>query len=126
MGTVFDPVIRPAHYTEGRDHEPADVIQDWQLNFFLGNTVKYISRAGRKPGADVIQDLEKARWYLDREISNRRANAADAAKPIHPSSTDTYVGIAFSAVEQKCAPCVSVKDSSTTNENEIDGWRHRV
>jgi hypothetical protein len=41
------------------------------MNFNLGNTVKYISRAGKKD--DVLQDLKKARWYLDREIANREA-----------------------------------------------------
>ena len=44
----FDPVKKPSHYTAGRKYEPKDVIRDWDLNFNLGNAVKYISRAGRK------------------------------------------------------------------------------
>ena len=52
--------------------EPIDVIEDWNLGFNLGNAVKYISRAGRKD--DVITDLEKARWYLDREITKLKLN----------------------------------------------------
>lgn len=36
----FDPVTNPAHYTEGRIHEPAAVIADWGLNFFLGSAVE--------------------------------------------------------------------------------------
>lgn len=63
---VFDPVSRPSHYAEGRKYEPRKVIHDWGLNFNLGNAVKYISRAGRKN--DALEDLKKARQYLDFEI----------------------------------------------------------
>lgn len=59
-------IEHPSHYAEGRKYEPIDVINDWELNFNLGNTIKYISRAGRKENA--IEDLEKARFYLDYEI----------------------------------------------------------
>ena len=63
-------VNHPSHYAEGRKYEPIDVIEDWELGFNLGNTVKYISRAGRKD--NIIQDLEKAAWYLNREIERRK------------------------------------------------------
>lgn len=63
-----DNVNHPSHYAEGRKYEPIDVIEDWELDFCLGNAVKYISRAGRK--SDELEDLKKARWYLDRKISN--------------------------------------------------------
>lgn len=59
---------KPDYYVDGRKHEPFDVINDWQLSFALGNVVKYISRCGRKT-ADPIPDLEKARVYLDMEIT---------------------------------------------------------
>lgn len=62
-----DRVDHPAHYTEGRRYEPIDVIEDWGLGFHLGNALKYISRAGRK--GDAREDLEKAVWYLNREIA---------------------------------------------------------
>lgn len=58
-------INHPSHYNQGK-FEAIDVIEDWKLNFNLGNTVKYISRAGHKD--DIIQDLKKASWYLDREI----------------------------------------------------------
>ena len=58
-------INHPQHYNMGK-FEAIDVIEDWHLNFNLGNTVKYISRAGHKD--DIIQDLKKASWYLDREI----------------------------------------------------------
>lgn len=64
-----DEINHPSHYTAGRKFEPIDVIEDWQLGFCLGNALKYISRAGRKSGSFIITDLEKARWYLDRAIS---------------------------------------------------------
>lgn len=67
---IHDDVNKPSHYTEGRKYEPIDVIEDWELGFNLGNAVKYISRAGRKD--DIVQDLEKARWYLEREIKRLR------------------------------------------------------
>lgn len=69
-----EAVDHPAHYG-GADnpYEAIKVIEAWGLGFNLGNTAKYISRAEHK-GA-TIQDLEKARWYLDREIGNRKAAA---------------------------------------------------
>ncbi len=62
----FDSVSHPSHYTEGRKYEPRKVIADWELNFNLGNAVKYISRAGRK--GDKIEDLRKAIQYIEFEI----------------------------------------------------------
>lgn len=64
-------VIHPKHYG-GKDNpwEAIKVIEAWDLGFNLGNTLKYISRAGKKD--NIIQDLEKALFYLDREIQNRK------------------------------------------------------
>lgn len=70
----FDSVNRPRHYCEGRKYEPIDVIEDWGLDFHLGNAVKYISRAGRK--GDAVEDLEKAVWYIQREIDRLKRNRA--------------------------------------------------
>lgn len=68
-------VDHPAHYG-GSDnlYEAIKVIEAWDLGFNLGNAVKYVSRAGKKD--DIIQDLEKARWYLDREIQNLKGKQA--------------------------------------------------
>lgn len=68
---MADTVDHPKHYG-GADnpYEAIKVIEAWGLGFCLGNTVKYISRAGKKT-PDVLTDLKKARWYLDREIANR-------------------------------------------------------
>lgn len=72
----FDPVDRPQHYAAGRkpEHEPIAVIEAWELDFCLGNCVKYISRAGRKD--DEVEDLKKAKWYLERAIARRERDGA--------------------------------------------------
>ena len=64
-----EAVNHPAHY-KANGLEAIDVIEAFGLGFCLGNTVKYILRAGRK--ADRVEDLKKARWYLDREIARSR------------------------------------------------------
>lgn len=68
--TSEDAVNNPSHYG-GSDntYEAIKVIEAWRLGFCLGNTVKYISRAGKKPGESELKDLKKARWYIDREIN---------------------------------------------------------
>lgn len=63
-----DPVNHPSHYTDGKI-EVIDFIEDKNLNFCRGNAVKYISRAGKKDPAKEIQDLEKAQWYINREVN---------------------------------------------------------
>lgn len=66
---MTDWVEHPDHYG-GADnpYETVKVIEAWGLDFCLGNTVKYISRAGKKDQGMAIVDLKKARWYLDRRI----------------------------------------------------------
>lgn len=66
-----DPVTHPAHYTMG-SIEVIDAIEAWDLNFGRGNVVKYVARAGRKDPAKELEDLKKARFYLDREIARLR------------------------------------------------------
>jgi hypothetical protein len=63
-----DIVNHPPHYTFG-GIEVIDAIEAWSLGFALGNAVKYIARAGRKDPTKTIEDLKKARWYVDREIA---------------------------------------------------------
>lgn len=66
---AVDPVNHPPHYKTG-GVETIDFIEAKDLNYRLGNVVKYVSRAGKK--GDPIQDLEKAAWYLQREITARK------------------------------------------------------
>ena len=60
-------VSNPSHYVEGRNIEPIDVIEDWNLDHHEATALAYISRAMRK--SDPITDYKKAIWYLRRKIS---------------------------------------------------------
>ena len=62
-----DPVNHPGHYTAGKI-EVIDFLEDQNFPYYLGNAVKYISRAGKKDQEKTIEDLEKAIWYLKRYI----------------------------------------------------------
>ena len=64
MEEVNKNVSHPSHYNQGI--EAIDIIESWELNFSLGNAIKYILRSPYK--GKQIEDLEKARWYIDREI----------------------------------------------------------
>ncbi|HYF53205.1 MAG TPA: DUF3310 domain-containing protein [Salinarimonas sp.] len=72
--SAHDPIHRPAHYTSHQSGIECIQVTE-HMGFLLGNVMKYIWRAGQKAGADEIEDLRKAAWYLDREI-NRRLRAA--------------------------------------------------
>jgi len=67
--------INPSHYvTDKSKVQPIDIIEMFGLNFARGNVIKYVLRAGRKKEAGYksnvkeIEDLKKAKWYLEREI----------------------------------------------------------
>lgn len=62
-----DPVVHPDHY-QGNGYEVLDIIEDFELNFNLGNVLKYVLRAGRKNSELKEEDLEKALFYLKREV----------------------------------------------------------
>ena len=62
-----EAVNHPQHYGGDTPYEAIKVIEAWELDFCLGNTVKYISRAGKKD--NIVQDLKKAKWYLERKIN---------------------------------------------------------
>lgn len=64
---IGGPVLHPTHYNQG-NIEVWDFIADQDLNFFRGTVVRYICRAGRKVKELEIEDLKKARAYLQREI----------------------------------------------------------
>ncbi|MBN3010167.1 DUF3310 domain-containing protein [Ruthenibacterium lactatiformans] len=65
---MSNTVEHPSHYNIGK-YEVIDVINDWRLNFQLGNAIKYIARAGRKDPSKTVEDLEKARFYIDYEVN---------------------------------------------------------
>jgi hypothetical protein len=65
-----EQVNHPDHYRFGKnnEYEAIKVIDAWELGFSLGNTVKYISRAGKKGKDKELEDLRKALWYLEHHI----------------------------------------------------------
>lgn len=65
---MVEAVNHPQHYGGDTTYEAIKVIEAWELDFCLGNTVKYISRAGKKDKAKELEDLKKAEWYLQRRI----------------------------------------------------------
>lgn len=67
MKKINDAVNSPAHYADGKI-EVIDFIEDKNLDFCLGNAVKYIARAGKKDKDKEVEDLEKALWYINRRI----------------------------------------------------------
>ena len=83
MKTSNDSVTHPSHYTSGKI-EVIDFITDQSLDFCLGNVIKYVSRAGKKKGDNnqtildkTIEDLKKARFYLDYKIKTLEQSSSD-------------------------------------------------
>lgn len=62
-----EAIDHPDHYNSGKI-EVIEVIEDWDLDFCLGNAIKYIGRAGKKDKSKEIEDLSKALWYIQRRI----------------------------------------------------------
>jgi len=77
IGRKKEMVNHPLHYGgKENPYEVIKVIRAWDLSFSLGNTVKYIARAGKKDPAKKIEDLHKAMWYLQEEINNEYERSA--------------------------------------------------
>jgi hypothetical protein len=73
-----EQVNHPQHYGGAENpYEAIKVIEAWDLGFCLGNTVKYISRAGKKD--NIVQDLKKAKWYLERKIAQLEMSGSNGA-----------------------------------------------
>ena len=83
-----DPVNHPKHYTEHPSGVECIQITE-HMNFCLGNAMKYIWRADLKGG---IEDLQKAAWYIDREIKRRQTDE-DRRYNQEASFTKTLSGV---------------------------------
>ena len=66
-----------SHYLKNSGHEVIDVIEAWDLNFSLGNAIKYIARAGKKNPEKHNEDLEKAIWYIQRAIQLNKSKESN-------------------------------------------------
>lgn len=120
----------PSYYVGDRKYEPKDVIRDWGLSFNLGNAVKYISRAGRKD--NIIEDLEKAKIYIQFEIDaiNEEKNkmtdsivlsCADALDLFNDKPVRVYVD------QTPYVLCTDkylkdIKDENTKKNGDIEGY----
>lgn len=69
--SVVKPSVTHPDYYKDRKIEPIDVIEAWDLDFCLGNAIKYIARAGKKDGDSAEEDLSKAVWYIHRYLDRR-------------------------------------------------------
>lgn len=69
-------VSHPSHYNQGK-YEVIDVIYDWNLNFSLGNAIKYVARAGHKDPNKTVEDLQKAIQYIEFEIDHIKSLHGD-------------------------------------------------
>ena len=76
-----DMVNHPSHYTDGRI-EVIDFIEDKKLNYHRGNALKYLCRAGKKDPAKEVEDLQKAAWYINREIQRLEAQKEARAEEL--------------------------------------------
>lgn len=86
----------PKHYKN--EIEPIDVIENYDLNFNLGNVIKYVLRAGKKDGEAYSDDLKKALWYLEREI---KKDGADVAESL-PKNKPSYFILDYSGEQNDC------------------------
>lgn len=88
---MSDPVNHPRHYNSHPSGVEAITITE-HYNFNIGNTLKYCWRSGLKDGQSDVQDLKKARWYLDREIQRleKEAMEAEVISATFPSTEPTY------------------------------------
>lgn len=107
-GNYNDPVNHPAHYTDGKI-EVIDFIEDKALGFHLGNAVKYIARAGKKNPAKRTEDLQKAAWYLNREIANASGLPPDS-KPLGEPTLAEYGR--KKAIIESCLPLLCKAENS--------------
>ena len=76
---MSDMVNHPSHYTDG-NIEVIDFIEDKKLNYHRGNALKYLCRAGKKDPAKEVEDLQKAVWYINREIQRLEAQKQKDAR----------------------------------------------
>lgn len=113
-----EKINHPAHYG-GKDdpYEAIKVIEAWGATFCGGNALKYICRAGKKPGASALEDLKKAKWYLARAASSpgvRRADLAHVLPPASPSYDSDDVAKAWGLPEAlaRCVEALCVGQST--------------
>lgn len=121
-----DLINHPPHYVS-LSPEPIDVIESWGLGYHLATTLKYIARAGKKEGAPIIQDLEKARWYLSRKIE--RLKKLDSIEMSPAISTTSVASICPSNTAIQAIPQIrsdhprgAIRNEHATEHYQITEW----
>ena len=117
---THDSINRPAHYAEGRAFEPIDVIADWELNYHLGNCLKYVSRAGRKQSQ--LEDLKKARWYLSREIETLEAAEDVPFRTTYEEVVQSLIENAQRGYEDVGQELINEYGVSDVDDQPLDDW----
>ncbi len=92
---MSDNVNHPSHYTDGK-YETIEFIERNLFDYHDGNAIKYISRAGKKDPDKLIEDLEKALWYIDR--ANHKLEYNEHAITVHDYILDKKVSPALASV----------------------------
>lgn len=80
---MSEKINHPQHYGGDTTYEAIKVIEAWNLDFCLGNTVKYIARAGKKENSKYLEDLKKAEWYLQRKIKQLEEQSTRDTLTLH-------------------------------------------
>ena len=83
---MSDPINHPDHYTNHPSGVECITVTE-HMNFCVGNAVKYLWRAGLK--GNELEDLKKARWYIEREIERREKSQTASAKQHHQRDKNT-------------------------------------
>lgn len=127
---MSDPVNHPSHYTSHPSGVECIQVTE-HMNFCVGNAVKYLWRAGQK--GDHLEDLKKARWYIDREIERLEKGAQNSPVWVPPSSLPTpgTPGSRFdSALDREEAAMraagVESKAWNALTRSTRDWWRNKV
>lgn len=94
---MSDNINHPKHYNFG-SIEPISVIEDWNLGFNLGNAIKYIARAEHKNSK--LEDLKKAKWYLDRECNKVESEENILLNKINKLGATEQLGVAQEEFEK--------------------------
>lgn len=97
---MTDNINHPSHYTDGK-YETIDFIERNLETFYAANIVKYITRAGKKSKETEVEDLEKARWYLERYIdslTNPPGDPFDVFEFAKDKGLDVFLGQVLAAV----------------------------
>ena len=101
---AHDPVDHPSHYTAYKGLEIIDLTE--QMNFNRGNAIKYIARAGLKNPDHEIEDLEKAAWYINREIARLKPPELPCGHCKHGKNYHVLMGDGCSHIDCSCSEWV--------------------